>query len=68
MPPVLVIIVLVGGMFWWLAPEAQGAGGTGLGLYLAKRIVELHGGVIRVASLGEAMGTEFTIELPAINQ
>lgn len=38
-------------------------GGTGLGLFLAKNIVELHGGSIAVTSkLGE--GSTFTIKLP----
>lgn len=38
-------------------------GGTGLGLSLAKRIVEGHGGMIEVAST-PGQGTEFTIRLP----
>ncbi len=37
--------------------------GTGLGLSLARRMVESHGGTIRVAStLGQ--GTQFTVQLP----
>jgi len=39
------------------------AGGTGLGLAVAKRIVEQHGGKIEVKS-GARTGTRFTIELP----
>jgi PAS domain S-box-containing protein len=38
--------------------------GLGLGLSIAKQIVELHGGTIRVRSLGEGRGTTFTIEVP----
>jgi signal transduction histidine kinase len=37
--------------------------GTGLGLVIAKQIVEQHGGSIRVES-AEGSGTRFTIELP----
>jgi signal transduction histidine kinase len=37
--------------------------GMGIGLYLAKRIVEAHGGTIRVESR-EGEGTEFRIALP----
>jgi two-component system sensor histidine kinase VicK len=38
-------------------------GGTGLGLFLTKSIVELHGGTIRVASK-ENCGSTFTVCLP----
>lgn len=38
-------------------------GGTGLGLYWAKKVVDLHGGVIKVSSvLGE--GSTFSVYLP----
>jgi signal transduction histidine kinase len=39
--------------------------GTGLGLNLVKKIVEAHGGSIRVKSEPEA-GTEFIVRLPAM--
>jgi PAS domain S-box-containing protein len=40
-------------------------GGLGLGLSIARHLVELHGGTIRAASDGEHKGSTFTIVLPA---
>ncbi|MDM9383404.1 PAS domain S-box protein [Chlorogloeopsis sp. ULAP01] len=42
-------------------------GGLGLGLAIVRHIVELHGGSIQVASLGEGLGATFTVTLPLIN-
>jgi hypothetical protein len=39
-------------------------GGLGLGLSIAKQLVELHGGSVRVNSEGIGKGATFTIELP----
>ena len=39
-------------------------GGLGLGLAIARQIVELHGGTIAVASPGEGQGATFTVQLP----
>jgi len=38
--------------------------GLGIGLTLAKNIVELHGGTIQVHSAGEGQGSEFVVRLP----
>jgi PAS domain S-box-containing protein len=38
--------------------------GIGVGLAIAKSLVELHGGTISVASPGEGQGATFTISLP----
>ena len=43
--------------------EMKGSGGTGIGLSLAKAIVEKHGGLINVRSV-RGIGSTFTIELP----
>lgn len=40
-------------------------GGLGLGLTLVKRLVDMHGGEVRVYSEGPGQGTEFQVELPA---
>ncbi len=39
-------------------------GGLGLGLAIARDLVELHGGTIRAESRGEGHGSTFTISLP----
>jgi signal transduction histidine kinase len=46
------------------ADEGRRGGGLGLGLTLAKRLVELHGGTISAASEGEGKGSEFSVNLP----
>jgi signal transduction histidine kinase len=49
------------------AVPVQNYGGLGLGLYISRQIVELHGGSIRVESeLGQ--GATFKVELPQLDQ
>jgi signal transduction histidine kinase/CheY-like chemotaxis protein len=44
--------------------QEHAAGGLGIGLALAKGIVELHGGRIEAASAGPGQGSRFTVRLP----
>ncbi len=44
-------------------PTATHTGGSGLGLALARRVAELHGGALRISGSSEA-GTTFELRLP----
>jgi CheY-like chemotaxis protein len=43
-------------------------GGLGIGLSLARRLVEMHGGTIHASSAGPGQGSEFVVCLPALVQ
>jgi len=43
---------------------ARSLGGLGLGLTIARSLVELHGGTISASSEGEGRGAEFRVDLP----
>ena len=46
------------------ATDVRGRTGLGLGLAIAKDLVELHGGSITVSSAGPGRGSSFTVSLP----
>jgi len=50
--------------FWQADGSSQTGKGLGLGLAIARHIVEAHGGTLRVSSDGADKGTTFYVELP----
>ena len=45
-------------------PLASPSSGLGIGLSVSRRIVELHGGHVKVTSAGSCAGSEFVVSLP----
>jgi CheY-like chemotaxis protein len=45
-------------------PGVASPSGLGIGLALARRLAEMHGGSLRAASAGENRGSTFTLSLP----
>jgi signal transduction histidine kinase/CheY-like chemotaxis protein len=45
-------------------PSDRSKGGLGLGLTIARRIVELHGGELTITSAGPGLGSEARVSLP----
>jgi signal transduction histidine kinase len=47
-------------------PSSHSPGGVGIGLAIARHLVELHHGTIEAASEGEGRGATFTVKLPLV--
>jgi len=57
-------------LFTKFATKSKTEGGTGLGLFISKSIIERHGGriwAINNATIGEGKGSTFSFSLPSKN-
>jgi signal transduction histidine kinase/ActR/RegA family two-component response regulator len=50
------------------SPMRRSHGGSGLGLAIVRRLVELHGGMVRAESEGENRGSRFSFTLPVATE
>jgi signal transduction histidine kinase len=62
---------MIGGIFDAFVQQPQtldrARGGLGLGLTIVRSFVDKHGGTVRVESAGRGLGSEFIVELPALD-
>jgi two-component system, sensor histidine kinase len=52
-------------LFAQVGGDTPGRQGLGIGLFLVRNVVEMHGGTVAAESAGEGLGSCFTIALPA---
>jgi signal transduction histidine kinase/ActR/RegA family two-component response regulator len=53
-------------MFVQADRSERAQGGLGIGLTLARRLIQLHGGTLSASSAGPGAGSEFTVRLPVV--
>lgn len=58
------VLTTVFEMFRQTGDRNGSEGGLGIGLTLARQLVEMHGGSIQAYSAGEGLGSEFAVRLP----
>jgi PAS domain S-box-containing protein len=53
-------------MFTQISDSSRAQGGLGIGLTLARRLADMHGGTIEARSAGVGQGSEFIVRLPVL--